>query len=1421
MRKFLLLLTGCLAALLTAQAQQVDLPSRYDMREKGLLPVVRSQGSQGTCWIFGSVGAIESNLIQKGLADEFVDLSEKQLVYFSKTRNTDTGDGNDEGDPFTTGGNNDLAVKALAAHMGPTTESACPYEDFSALPAEALRYEAGALLHSAYEISLSDRAAVKAAVMKYGAQSVGLRMYTASYLNGSAYYNYGNTGGLHFVDIVGWDDEYAISNFREGNLPSAPGAWIARNSWGSNWADGGYFYVSYEDPSLTSCFSFNMLPADPEEHFYQYDGRGWNQWQQFEAVANVFTANQDEWLHEVGVFNAGSTSATIRVYVFDAEASVTSPEDGTLRAEMTVAMNAWYSRFTLPSPVELKKGQKFAIVQTVDNNNFPVEQKLTDEQLAAGSKDNTAHEGETLLKKSGQWTDCMNTSTTRNACIKAFTRNTPRPAAYTVAFSGQAEGTSNLPGEQQVAYMGTIAEPEVHPTRPGYIFAGWYRDMECSRPWLFDSHVVTGDVTLYAAWSSLAVESIELPQCVVLPKGKSKKISYTVFPETAAGAALTWSSSDEEVAAVASDGMVTAGSTEGEATITVRCGDVAASVRVVVPTYAFDLSADVNIAAGGTYYIHGDGVEADHTFQLKAAGDYTLYMDGVRIVKEQPTGAGGIFDCSTATNVTVYVMGDNYLKNTSTTNNQAEGHGFSSPLNGTVTFRGDGTLTAIGGSGGAGIHVGPNCEMTVEMEGGQLNAYGSTTYWHYAAGIGGSNNGSLYDYPKSVAIHSGNVYAQGGLASAGIGARYDAQPAEGFLKIYGGNVYARGGDYCTENWFGGGFRKSQVKPQNAAGEPLTTVKVSLGSTLKNTPVDAVSIYTNGESVAYGNGMKTDGNGDLYLLLPQSLHGIHISAGGQERYYTATPTGVMHTEASAAQFTPGITPSAAAVRYDEAFTLAPEADLYTDYALTAAEGERLVAAGMNGKQATIPLVGEYVATTTSKHAETGLPVTFPGFAVKVYNQTDGRICRATQSDPLPISSNEEWAGMAVALASPSDVPCQGVLLNENSYLTLDTDITDGEATSTVTLIGHLDGQGHVIGGLSAQLFATNEGQLAQIGLIQPNVCFCQTNNGVILHAFSMAEPVSGAQSGVLENVYTATSDELASGVVAYQLAAGSATAWGQRLGQDTHPVPSTSTNRVYAATVYPGSTTPERRYFNADGNGLSLEDNAVAYTQELLLDLPNLVCDGTCSHLLLSDRKPLYIPTGFHARRATYGRTMPAAADWGTGILPFAISGDGLYTLSGIEGDVLHASSVAGVEAGQPFLFRTKEDAFEVDATEVEVCTTESQPDGSTLGGIRLCGTYQTTMLAHGTYFIYNDRFYYVDSDVTCLPFRAYVVAGSEIRNAPALQIVTDEATRIDDVNSNTDATPSVFTVDGRRISPAARHTMPGVYIVNSRKVYLK
>ena len=72
-------------------------------------------------------------------------------------------------------------------------------------------------------------------------------VYTTDYFNTntSAYYcNDTQQVVNHAVTIVGWDDGYEISNFREGNQPTTRGAYIVLNSYGTQFGDNRiYVYI--------------------------------------------------------------------------------------------------------------------------------------------------------------------------------------------------------------------------------------------------------------------------------------------------------------------------------------------------------------------------------------------------------------------------------------------------------------------------------------------------------------------------------------------------------------------------------------------------------------------------------------------------------------------------------------------------------------------------------------------------------------------------------------------------------------------------------------------------------------------------------------------------------------------------------------------------------------------------------------------------------------------------------------------------------------------------------------------------------------------------------------------------------------------------------------------------------------------------
>ncbi len=59
--------------------------------------------------------------------------------------------------------------------------------------------------------------------------------------------------------------------------------------------------------------------------------------------------------------------------------------------------------------------------------------------------------------------------------------------------------------ELHVPYGEKIPKPE-DPTRDGLYFAGWYKDIDRTRKWDFDTDTVDGNVTLYAGWSEEPVD---------------------------------------------------------------------------------------------------------------------------------------------------------------------------------------------------------------------------------------------------------------------------------------------------------------------------------------------------------------------------------------------------------------------------------------------------------------------------------------------------------------------------------------------------------------------------------------------------------------------------------------------------------------------------------------------------------------------------------------------------------------------------------------------------------------------------------------------------------------------------------------------------------------------------------------------------
>ena len=69
-----------------------------------------------------------------------------------------------------------------------------------------------------------------------------------------------------------------------------------------------------------------------------------------------------------------------------------------------------------------------------------------------------------------------------------------------VTFDGNGENVSNLPPAQQVKPGSHAVEPD-RPTRKGFVFEGWYSDIELTKAFDFVNQTISENTTLYAKWA--------------------------------------------------------------------------------------------------------------------------------------------------------------------------------------------------------------------------------------------------------------------------------------------------------------------------------------------------------------------------------------------------------------------------------------------------------------------------------------------------------------------------------------------------------------------------------------------------------------------------------------------------------------------------------------------------------------------------------------------------------------------------------------------------------------------------------------------------------------------------------------------------------------------------------------------------------
>jgi len=317
-------------------------PSTYKTAN---LPDVRDQGSYGVCWAFSTISLIETNLIKKNLVSNDIDLSELHLVNYTYNCVNDPlggleGDINkfdtSYGSVMQYGGNVEMAANSLLDWEGAVNEDVVPYTTEYVRQVEnnqlddSLAYGKDvAHVQNFYRVNTTSKEDVKKAVMDYGAVSISYWSdqssdWSTQYYNSltAAYYCPEGHTTNHAVNIVGWDDDYSSDNF--ATKPEGNGAWIVRNSWGSEYGKDGYFYLSYYDKSIYSVgYTLEAELSDNYNNNYQYDGAmlyGYMGYTGSNKYSNIFEAKANlggsENIKAVSFMTGSSTNLNYTVSVY-------------------------------------------------------------------------------------------------------------------------------------------------------------------------------------------------------------------------------------------------------------------------------------------------------------------------------------------------------------------------------------------------------------------------------------------------------------------------------------------------------------------------------------------------------------------------------------------------------------------------------------------------------------------------------------------------------------------------------------------------------------------------------------------------------------------------------------------------------------------------------------------------------------------------------------------------------------------------------------------------------------------------------------------------------------------------------------------------------------------------------------------------
>ena len=365
-----------------ATAYDDALPNKYNAAELRYVTSTKSQGQGGYCWAFATISALESDAIVQGFENaDSVDFSEAHLIWSASTRSQTEGDLNcDEYVCFDSDGSSlECAATTLFRGCGINNEADFPYRGVSIdrFPQYDEKYRFANNGYSIKECKSSTKVSrAKEWILEHGSVVGGVYLSAGEPQKVSGVVTVSSTSKAinHMVAIVGWDDSFPKSYF--GYEPQNNGAWLCKNSWGTDWGDSGYFWMPYESSFPQTYYSFSVQKTD-FSNVYTYNAVPcfcYANCKGNSEACNIYKIVSEEELKRITVYIC-SYDQTVNIRLIELADNYSSPDDGTtlLQTELYAEDKGYYSIDA--HNITLLPSHMYAAVMSLEGEKtrFPIE----------------------------------------------------------------------------------------------------------------------------------------------------------------------------------------------------------------------------------------------------------------------------------------------------------------------------------------------------------------------------------------------------------------------------------------------------------------------------------------------------------------------------------------------------------------------------------------------------------------------------------------------------------------------------------------------------------------------------------------------------------------------------------------------------------------------------------------------------------------------------------------------------------------------------------------------------------------------------------------------------------------------------------------------------------------------------------------